>query len=346
MSQPDSVVQELVNFIHVAQRSLHIAIYDFRLSPEGKHYALLVNALRERAQAGVSVEIAYDHGKPQSFRTGADPAATGTRLFLEKAFQGTSIQSRGITDRNPLHPEPRLMHSKYIIRDETAVWTGSVNLTDDSWTFEENNIVQVNSSKLASYYETNFSELWTSGDIGSTGEKDAGTITTEQGTTIDVAFSPGEGPTIDAYAANLITSAKRRIKLASMLISSHQVLPALLNALRIRQVPELSGIYDSTQMGETIQNWRKVPHNAMYIPMFFEMSNHLSHKTSIPYGPETKHNFMHNKVVVCDDSVFTGSFNLSHSATQNAENVLIIHDAQIADQYAAYIDRLIGIYSA
>ena len=59
------------------------------------------------------------------------------------------------------------MHSKYIVRDEAMVWTGSINLTDDSWTFEENNIVQVNSTKLASYYETDFRELWISGDIDS-----------------------------------------------------------------------------------------------------------------------------------------------------------------------------------
>jgi phosphatidylserine/phosphatidylglycerophosphate/cardiolipin synthase-like enzyme len=344
-SQPDLVVDQLVDFIQAAQRSLHLAIYDFRLNPRRKYYAPLVNALRQRAQAGVDIKIAYDHGKPQDFRTGADPAPTGTQLFLQQAFQGTSIQSRGITDRNPLHPEPRLMHNKYIVRDETSVWTGSVNLTDDSWTFEENNIVQANSPRLVSYYETDFRELWTTGDIDSTGQNDAGTISAEQGMVIDVAFSPGEGSAIDMYATNLIMSAKRRIKLASMLISSHQVLGALLNALHNNQVPEFSGIYDSTQMEETIQNWRKVPHNAMYIPMFLELANHFSHKASIPYGPDNKHNFMHNKVVVCDDSVFTGSFNLSHSATQNAENVLIIHDAQIANQYAAYIDQLVTNYS-
>jgi phosphatidylserine/phosphatidylglycerophosphate/cardiolipin synthase-like enzyme len=54
---------------------------------------------------------------------------------------------------------------------------------------------------------------------------------------------------------------------------------------------------------------------------------------------------MHNKVVVCDDNVFTGSYNLSRSATQNTENVLIIHDTQIADQRAAHIDQLVTTYS-
>ena len=33
---------------------------------------------------------------------------------------------------------------------------------------------------------------------------------------------------------------------------------------------------------------------------------------------------MHNKIVVADDAVITGSYNLSHSASENAENILIL----------------------
>ena len=41
---------------------------------------------------------------------------------------------------------------------------------------------------------------------------------------------------------------------------------------------------------------------------------------------------MHAKVTVCDDTVFVGSFNLSRSGEKNAENVLEIEDAALADQ--------------
>ena len=40
---------------------------------------------------------------------------------------------------------------------------------------------------------------------------------------------------------------------------------------------------------------------------------------------------MHAKVCVCDDTTFVGSFNLSRSGEKNAENVLEIEDAAIAD---------------
>lgn len=40
-----------------------------------------------------------------------------------------------------------LMHSKYVVRDGIAssatVWTGSTNFTDDAWTRQENNIIQI-----------------------------------------------------------------------------------------------------------------------------------------------------------------------------------------------------------
>jgi phosphatidylserine/phosphatidylglycerophosphate/cardiolipin synthase-like enzyme len=49
---------------------------------------------------------------------------------------------------------------------------------------------------------------------------------------------------------------------------------------------------------------------------------------------------MHNKVVVCDNAVVTGSFNFSHNATLNAENVLVIHDADVANQYNKYLISL------
>src|SRR5207245_1247409 len=56
----------------------------------------------------------------------------------------------------------------------------------------------------------------------------------------------------------------------------------------------------------------------------------FSGKHSTPYAPGSVHDYMHAKVTVCDDTVFLGSFNLSHSGEQNAENVLEIADPSLA----------------
>ena len=55
---------------------------------------------------------------------------------------------------------------------------------------------------------------------------------------------------------------------------------------------------------------------------------------------------MHAKVTVCDDVVFAGSFNLSRSGEENAENVLEIADAALADRMADWIDGLRARYPA
>jgi phosphatidylserine/phosphatidylglycerophosphate/cardiolipin synthase-like enzyme len=53
---------------------------------------------------------------------------------------------------------------------------------------------------------------------------------------------------------------------------------------------------------------------------------------------------MHNKLVIADDLVVTGSFNLSNHAMGNAENVLLIHDTDIASKYEAYVRQLMVKY--
>ena len=63
-------------------------------------------------------------------------------------------------------------------------------------------------------------------------------------------------------------------------------------------------------------------------------------KASRPYAPDTPHDFMHAKVTVIDDAVFVGSYNLSRSGEDNAENVLEIDDRILADRVAAWIDEV------
>ena len=53
---------------------------------------------------------------------------------------------------------------------------------------------------------------------------------------------------------------------------------------------------------------------------------------------------MHNKLVIADDVVVTGSFNLSNHAMGNAESVLLIRDAEIASKYAAYVQQIMAKY--
>lgn len=340
--RPEDIAALLVEFLTASRTSLHLAIYDFRL-----HDPLaqpVVQALRERAAAGVDVRIAYDAGKPNvSYcQASADPAPPGTAAFIGRIGQG--VQSKGITGGDP--QMPKLMHHKYIIRDGSThagtVWTGSTNFTEDSWALEENNIVQVASPELCIYYETDFDELWTRGDIATTGARDHGTVPVGSAS-VEVAFAPGDGRAIDHEIAHYIGMARRRLRICSMIITSGAILGALCDVLSHGRVADYGGLYDRTQMQSVFDQWRGTP-SEWKIHAFQQVAHSLSGKVSTPFQPGSRHDFMHNKIVVADDRVITGSYNLSNSATVNAENVLMIGDSDLADRYCAYIDRLAQRY--
>lgn len=341
---PAEVAALLADFIAGARVSLHIAIYDCRLSAPLAEP--VVAALRDRAAAGVDVRIVYDAGKRGAVFpvVGADPAPPGTAEFMK--CLGNGIQAKAITGGDPRLP--RLMHHKYLVRDARTprgtVWTGSTNFTDDSWTLQENNIIRVRSPELCTYYETDFQQLWDRGDIGTTGARDTGTVSLGA-TSVHVAFAPGEGRAIDHEVGHRLAAAHRRLKICSMLITSGCILGALADALHHGRLREYGGIFDRTQMESVFDQWKDTP-TAWKIGAFQQISRGLAAKRSRPYTPSTPHDFMHNKVVVADDTVVTGSYNLSHSATENAENVLVVHDPQLADRYSAYIDGLVKRYGS
>ena len=335
-----SVAAYLATFIAGAQRSLDIAIYDFRLSDPLK--AVVAGALAGRARTGVAIRIAYDADKPQpNPLAGMDPAPSGTGAF---------VQSLGYPFRRIAGL--KLMHNKYIVRDAglptAAVWTGSSNFTDDSWTLAENNILTLASPALAAYYSQDFAGLWNTGDIADTGAFDTDTVEVVYAgrpAMVQALFSPGRGQAIDYDVAQIVATAQRRVRICSMLLNSGALLSALGDVLHRGRVP-VSGIYDGTQMQQVLPQWQDVPHNRWKIAAVEDIVREagLVGKPSTPYAPDSRHDFMHDKALVVDDTVITGSYNFSNSAEVNAENILIVDSPALADAYSAYVDHLIAKY--
>jgi phosphatidylserine/phosphatidylglycerophosphate/cardiolipin synthase-like enzyme len=84
------------------------------------------------------------------------------------------------------------------------------------------------------------------------------------------------------------------------------------------------------------------------IPVLAEVLGSLefSGKASVPWGKAELRNVIHAKVAVVDDTVFLGSFNLSRSREENAENMVEIEDARVAEQLASFIDGICDKYPA
>jgi phosphatidylserine/phosphatidylglycerophosphate/cardiolipin synthase-like enzyme len=335
----DSVMQRLVAFIGAAKQTLDFAVYDMRFSDSLR--AVLVSALKERSAARVKIRLCYDGDKPlqPNIAAGQDPAPAGTGAF---------VQSLGYPWRRI--GGLKLMHNKFIVRDRQSVWTGSTNLTDDAFTLMENNIVQIESASIADDYGQEFEQIWEKENFDNTGDiqtaPESITFSNQPGTA-RVMFSPGSGSEIDSEVARRVRAASRRVRICSLLINSGTLIGELGNLLN-RGGVKIDGIYDHTQMLDVYRQWQEVPSNRWKIGALQQIVARagLVGKNSTPYTPTSKHDFMHNKVLVIDDTVITGSYNFSRSAELNAENILFIESASLAETYSAYIDHLIDKYKS
>ncbi len=331
------VMARLVRFIGGAQRTLDLALYDLRLSQP--LFLQLQHALTERAQAGVQIRVCFDGDKPlhPNVAAGQDPASPGTSAM---------VQSLGFPWRRI--GGMKLMHHKFIVRDATAVWTGSLNLTDDAFTLMENNVVTLESPEIASWYALDFDEMWRRENFEGSGEsktRDLQLTYLGAPAKVRVMFSPGCGLEIDTEIARRVQAAERRVRICSLLLNSGTLINALLGLLDAGRV-KVDGIHDRTQQEDVYRQWTDVPSNRWKVPALQDIvaRAHLVGKKSTPYTPTGRHDFMHDKVLVIDDTVITGSYNFSRSAQFNAENILFIDSAALAEQYSRYIDHLIAKY--
>jgi phosphatidylserine/phosphatidylglycerophosphate/cardiolipin synthase-like enzyme len=339
-AQPaDSVAGELADFIAAAQRSLDIAIYDLNLrdGPADQVQA----AVRSAAGRGVAIRLLFNVDFP-------NPIPVPPPSQADTAF----IESLGIASK-PVPGVPSLMHHKYVVRDggtdAATVWTGSTNWTNDSWTREENVIVRLPAAALAAEYARNFGELWTTGRVDGTGKYDLAGVpvpTVDGPIKAHVYFSPGRGRQMAHVIANRIGHAKRRIRVCSPVITAGVVLGTLGDLVHSAH-PDFKGVYDRTQMAEVLRQWKVDPHAGWKGPAFQTVSSSLpfASKVTTPYSPTSMHDFMHAKIVVVDNTVLTGSYNLSHAGEENAENLLELDSAPLANRFVAYVDAVFARYA-
>jgi phosphatidylserine/phosphatidylglycerophosphate/cardiolipin synthase-like enzyme len=294
--------------------------------------AIVRDALTGAAARGVDVRLAYnvdvDHRPPV-------PPPPKTQPELVEALPFPTAAIPGVPD---------LMHHKYVIRDRAAVWTGSTNWTIDSWTREENVIVAVESAELAARYLEDFEQLWSRRDVAKSGRVDTAPLQLG-GTTVRAWFCPGRGEKLAHRIAKAIGTAERRVRIASPVISSAPILGTLAQVASDGRI-DLAGVVDRTQVLEVLRQWKANGNAAWKEPLLRTALSRapFSGKHSTPYGPGTVHDYMHAKLTVADDVVFVGSFNLSHSGELNAENVLEIADAALADRLAAFVDEIRARY--
>jgi phosphatidylserine/phosphatidylglycerophosphate/cardiolipin synthase-like enzyme len=325
------VARRIADFCAGSHDTLELAMYDIRLTDEVGD--VVRDALVSAHERGVNVRLVYNVDEDDARPPVPPPPKTEPTLIESLPFETA-----------PVPGWPDLMHHKYAVRDRDAVWTGSTNWTDDSWTREENVIVVVKSTGVAIRFQDDFAQLWKTRDVEKTGRVATDPIRVGDAE-VSTWFAPKRGEKLSHAIANAIGRATRRVRVASPVISSAPILGTLAEVAADGRV-DLAGVVDATQIDEVLEQWRRNGNYTWKAPSlkFLLGRASFSGKRSTPYAPGSIHDYMHAKVCVCDDRVFIGSFNLSHSGEQNAENVLEIDDAALAERMARFVDEIRAKY--
>ena len=316
----------LITYINACSSTLDIAIYN-SYSPSS--VAGIAGAINAAYTRGVQVRVIYD-GSTSSVMIPLLNAAIPT-------LASPSSSSYGI------------MHNKFVVFDannsdanKPYVWTGSTNWTQVQIDGPDtNNAIVVQDQSLAQGYKIEFQEMWGSTTMtpNSVNSK-FGPYKTDNtphhyvtgGRTIDSYFSPSDGVTSKIIAA--INTANTDIDIATMLITRSDVSNAIINKFN-------SGVTNTNLVVDS-QNPTGNQFNTLQAG--------LPTNNAVVF---TASGIMHHKFMVIDNfnstsdpQVLVGSHNWSTSAeTKNDENTLIVHDANVANQYYqafAYLFQLAG----
>jgi phosphatidylserine/phosphatidylglycerophosphate/cardiolipin synthase-like enzyme len=325
----DAVGERVVAWISGARETLDLALYDVRLP--GAVGDAVAAAIRAAAARGVRVRIAFNQDER--------PPDDGDRPFFPAPprTEPHVLETLGV----PVKAIPGwrdLMHHKYGVRDGRALWTGSMNWTLDSFTRQENVVATLEDPAVSAAFTRNFEQLWETGRIGASGNFDSGPAGG-----VRPWFCPGRGPELSHRIAKRIGAARRRVRIATPLLTAGPILGTLAEVVGEERV-DVAGVCDATQVAQVFQQWDGTP-SRWKAPLLERCLAVFHGKRSTPYAPGAVHDYMHAKVRVADDVVFLGSFNLSRSGEENAENVLEIADAELADRLAAWIDELRARYA-
>jgi len=214
------IPEQLLARIAQAQQSIHIAAFEFNLTP-------VAEALIAAHNRGVEVQWVTDN----EYGMEADEE--------EGHGQFSSLQQAGI----PIKDDGRsaLMHNKFWIFDQQVVWTGSTNITVNGFMHNNNNVIIIENPAVAAIYEREFAELW----AGEFGTRSPSTIdqqaTVIDGTPVQVYFA-AEDDVID-HLLPLIANAQQQIRFMAFSFTHRDLGAAVL--ARAQAGVDVQGIFET-----------------------------------------------------------------------------------------------------
>ncbi len=280
--------------------SIDVALYDF-------DRATVRDALIAAKNRGVTVRMVGDNDDS------VDPQYAP--FYQSMLTNGIAV----VTDT-----QSSLMHNKFVVFDGQTTWSGSANFTNTAFTRNGENVVVITSTVVANIYATEFAEMF-SRKFHNDKTDNTPHSATVAGSPVEVAFAPTDGVENRIIAA--LNSASSSIQVAMFTFTSVPIAQALIAAKSRGVAVEV--LLDGTADGSD-----------------FSQRDPLC-AAGVTVRVENWPSKLHDKYAVVDSGVasdpliLTGSTNWTNNAvTANDENLLIVHNADLASAFASDFGRL------
>ncbi len=223
--------------------------------------------------------------------------------------------------------EGALMHNKFLIFDGKAIWTGSMNFTENCTARNDNHGIYIKDERVAEKYRTKFRWMFEERKFGGKPDKNSRVpypqVTLKDGTIVETYFAPDDHPA--EKIVEQIRGASKSVHFLAFSFTHPGIADAILE--RASNGIEVRGVLKRRQA---------MAGHSMYSKFL------LSRPAVQVYLDGNKYN-MHHKVIIVDGAVtIAGSFNFSIGADRdNDENVLIIHSQGVARQFDSEFQRIL-----
>ena len=295
-----SVAGRLIEKINAAQTSIHIASFEFDLTP-------VADALIAARQRGVDVRWVTDdeHGLEADEEPGHG--------------QFAMLQEAGIEVRSD--ERSALMHNKFWIFDRQTVWTGSTNITESGIFKQNNNVLVIHSPQLAGIYEAEFDEMWN----GQFGPRSPSQLDTQaavvNGSNMVVVFTSEDSALEDAILP-VVRGAQSSIRFLAFSFTDYPLAQAMID--RAAAGVSAAGVYE--KFGSETDAAEMDTLLCGGVPVRQDGNSGFMHNKLI---------IIDDRIVITGSLNFS-----TNAEDNNDENVIIIDNPEIAQLYVQEFDRI------
>ncbi|MCZ7672432.1 MAG: phospholipase D-like domain-containing protein [Chloroflexi bacterium] len=154
-----------------------------------------------------------------------------------------ALESAGINVVND--GRSSIMHNKFFVIDNEIVWSGSTNITDNGFTYNQNNSIIFTSTLLADIYTLEFEEMFVNGLFGTHKTDNVTHTVNYDGIPVEIYFSPSDNAMDEVLAE--VNAATSDIRFGIFFFTDDELGQLMID--KAAQGVDISGVWDALGAG-------------------------------------------------------------------------------------------------